>query len=93
MAGKKLLIALISSSMIAAPTVAMAQTSAAAGQAVAVQPAIETVQGSASHCEPGDDDCRRHGGFIIPLIALALVILGLLIMLKDDEDELPVTPA
>ena len=33
-----------------------------------------------------------RGGFIIPLLALAAVILGILVLIEDDEDGLPTSP-
>jgi hypothetical protein len=68
-----------------APTMTMAQSSAAASTAAAteVAPADETVDGE-----------QLRGGFIIPLIALIAIILGLCIAtdLCGDDDDLPTSP-
>jgi hypothetical protein len=66
------------------PTVAAAQTSAAAAKATQVAPAGENVQGS-----------ELRGGFIIPLIALIAIILGLCVatdICGGNNDELPHSP-
>jgi hypothetical protein len=33
-----------------------------------------------------------HGGFIIPLLAIIAVILGILVLVEDDDDTLPHSP-
>ena len=33
-----------------------------------------------------------HGGFIIPLLALAAVILGIIVLVSDDDEDLPHSP-
>jgi hypothetical protein len=33
-----------------------------------------------------------HGGWVIPLLALAAVILGLIVLLDNDDDTLPHSP-
>jgi hypothetical protein len=38
-----------------------------------------------------EDASELNGGFIIPLLALAAVILGILVLIKD-EDDLPSSP-
>jgi hypothetical protein len=63
-------------------TPALAQANAASAPAVA--PATETV-------DEGSEMFGR-GGFIIPLLAVTAVILGLLILLDDDEEDLPTSP-
>ena len=50
-------------------------TIAVAQSAAPVEPASESVEGS-----------ELRGGFIIPGVALILVILAIIILLKDDED-------
>jgi hypothetical protein len=64
---------------MAAPTMAAAQTSAAATTEVA--PAGENVQGS-----------ELRGGFIIPLIALVAIILGIIAATRGNDDNLPHSP-
>ena len=65
---KGLIAATASVALMAAPTMAMEQSSAAASAAAAteVAPAGETVEGE-----------QLRGGWIIPLIALIAIILGL----------------
>ena len=77
---KGLIAAATSVAMVATPTLATAQTSAAVGRAE-VAPASETVQGS-----------ELRGGFIIPLIALIAIILGILAAMHDDDKDLPHSP-
>ena len=79
---KGLIAAATSIAMVTAPTVAVAQTTAATTQEVT--PATETVQGE-----------QLRGGFIIPLIALIAVILGLCVgtdICGGDDDDLPTSP-
>jgi hypothetical protein len=63
---------------MAAPTMAAAQTSAAATE---IAPAGENVQGS-----------ELRGGFIIPLIALIAIILGIIAATRGNDDNLPTSP-
>ena len=80
---KKLIAATASVALMAAPTVALAKSSAAAAATHEVAPADESVDGSA-----------LRGGFIIPLIALIAVILGLCaadVICSGDEDP-PTSP-
>ena len=63
-------------------TPALAQVNAAAPLAVA--PATETV-------EEGSE-MFGNGGFIIPLVAVALVVLGVLVLIDNDDDDLPTSP-
>jgi hypothetical protein len=83
---KRLIAAAASVALMTAPTVALAQTSAATSASAAreVAPAVETVEG---------DELR--GGFIIPLIALIAVILGLCVatdICGGDDEEPPTSP-
>jgi hypothetical protein len=69
-----------------APTMAMAQSSAAASTAAVteVAPADETVEGE-----------QLRGGFIIPLIALIAIILGICAgtsVCGGDDDDIPHSP-
>jgi len=72
--------------MIAAPTIATAQTTTAttASARSEVAPGAESVDGD-----------QLRGGFIIPLIALIAIILGLCVatdLCGGDEDDLPTSP-
>lgn len=78
---KGIIAATASVALMVAPTMAAAQTSAAAARATEVSPAGESVQGS-----------ELRGGFIIPLIALIAIILGILAATHDDDDDLPHSP-
>lgn len=81
---KGLIAATTSVALIAAPTVAVAQTSAAAARSAEVAPATERVEGE-----------QLRGGFIIPLIALIAIILGLCVATDQcggDDDDLPHSP-
>ena len=82
MAFKGLIAAATSIAMVAAPTVATAQTAASASREVA--PATETVDGE-----------QLRGGWIIPLIALIAIILGICAatdICGGDDDDLPTSP-
>ena len=86
MAFKGLIAAATSVALMAAPTMALSQTSATASASAAreISPATETVEG---------DELR--GGFIIPLIALIAIILGLCVatdICGGDDEDLPTSP-
>ena len=84
MAFKALIAAAASVALMTAPTMAAAQTSAAASRTTEVAPAMETVDGE-----------QLRGGFIIPLIALIAVILGLCVatdICGGDDEDLPTSP-
>ena len=83
---KGLIAAATSVAMIAAPTIATAQTTAASTASASreVAPATESVDGD-----------QLRGGFIIPLIALIAVILGLCVatdLCGGDDEEPPTSP-
>ena len=83
---KGLIAATASVALIAAPTMAVAQTTAATVASVTqeVAPSTETVDGE-----------QLRGGFIIPLIALIAIILGLCVgtdICGGDDDDLPHSP-
>lgn len=83
---KGLIAATTSVALIAAPTMAVAQTTTATAAAAtyAVEPATETVDGE-----------QLRGGFIIPLIALIAIILGLCVgtdICGGDDEDLPHSP-
>jgi hypothetical protein len=83
---KGLIAAATSVALMTAPTMALAQSSAATSASATheVAPAAETVDGE-----------QLRGGFIIPLIALIAVILGLCVatdICGGNNDELPTSP-
>jgi hypothetical protein len=83
---KGLIAAATSIALVTAPTIAVAQTTAATAAAATqeVAPATETVDGE-----------QLRGGFIIPLIALIAIILGLCVATDQcggDDDDLPHSP-
>jgi hypothetical protein len=83
---KGLIAAATSIALVTAPTVAVAQTTAATTASVTqeVSPAGETVDGQ-----------QLRGGFIIPLIALIAIILGLCVgtdICGGDDNDLPHSP-
>ncbi len=81
---KGLIAGAASVALMTAPTMAAAQTSAAAARTTEVTPASETVDGE-----------QLRGGFIIPLIALIAIILGLCVatdLCGGDDDDLPTSP-
>lgn len=84
---KGLITAATALAMVATPAVATAQQTSVAARASAAEatPAGETVEGDNEMFQ------RRRRGFIIPLIAITLIILGLLIVF-DDNDGAPVSP-
>ena len=75
---KASLVAMLATSMAAAPV--MAQSAPA--------PAVESARGGAQM----DDASALRGGFIIPLIAIIAIILGILAATHDDDDDLPHSP-
>lgn len=74
---KGIVTAAASVALIAAPTVAVAQSASVAA------PAIEQVEG---------DEMFGRGGFVIPLIAIIAIILGILAATNDGDSHPPVTP-
>ena len=81
---KGLIAATASVALIAAPTMAAAQTAAPTARTTQVAPADEDIDGS-----------QLRGGFIIPLIALIAIILGLCVatdICGGDDEELPTSP-
>jgi type IV secretory pathway VirB2 component (pilin) len=68
-----LLAAIAAASMAAAPVVAAPKRAPAAAAEVA--PAPETVEGE-----------QIRGGFLLPLAIIIAIILGVLLLTKDDED-------
>ncbi len=76
---KGLIAAASAVALVATPAVAASNNAAAASRAAAqVAPAGETVEGS-----------ELRGGFIIPLAAIVLIILGIIILVKDNEGGRP----
>jgi hypothetical protein len=83
---KGLIAATTAVALIASPTVAVAQSTAATTRAATeVAPASETVT----------EGSQLKGGFIIPLIALIAIILGICAATEicgGDDDDLPHSP-
>ena len=83
---KGLIAAATSLALVTAPTMAVAQSTAATAASASreVAPATERVDGE-----------QLRGGWIIPLIALIAIILGLCVatdLCGGDDDELPTSP-
>ena len=72
-----ILAAIAAASMAAAPVVAAPKPAAA--PATEVAPASETVDGE-----------QIRGGFLLPLAIIIAIILGVLLLTKDDEE--PASP-
>lgn len=72
-----ILAALAASSMAAAPVVAAPKAPAA--PAAEVAPRSETVEGE-----------QIRGGFLLPLAIIIAILIGVVLLTKDDED--PVSP-
>jgi hypothetical protein len=70
---KSILAAVAAASMAAAPVVAAPKPAPAAPAEVA--PAAETVEGE-----------QIRGGFLLPLAVIIAIIIGVLLLTKDDED-------
>lgn len=65
---------------------------ATAAIALATTPVLaQTVAAPATETVAEDSEMFGRGGFIIPLIAVAVVILGILVLVDDDEEEPPVS--
>ncbi|HEX8380524.1 MAG TPA: hypothetical protein VF619_08260 [Allosphingosinicella sp.] len=72
---KSILAAIAAASMAAAPAVAAPKRAPVAE----VTPAAETVEGD-----------QIRGGFLLPLAIIIAIIIGVLLLTKDDEE--PVSP-
>ena len=83
---KGLIAAVAAIGLSATPAIAAANNSANAARAASVEvaPASETVE--------GDSELFGRGGFIIPLIAIVLIVIGIYIAVDDDEEGPPVSP-
>ena len=77
---KSIIAATASLALVATPTVAAA-AQAAPPAATEVAPASENVSGS-----------ELHGGFILPLIALAAIILVIVLATRHHHTNLPTSP-
>ena len=74
---KKLIAAAAAAALVISPTVAAAQSAP-----VEVAPATEQVEGE-----------QIRGGFILPLAIIVAIIIGVLLLTKDDDkDNLPKSP-
>lgn len=87
---KGLIAAASAVAVMATPSVAIAQSAPVAPVApvAAVAPIGETVSGDSELFGRG----KRRGGFIIPLAVLIAIILGILVLIDDKDDDLPVSP-
>ncbi|MGF1549935.1 MAG: hypothetical protein ACFBQW_05310 [Sphingomonadaceae bacterium] len=69
---------------------------AIAATGLAISPAIAAQQSAAPATEIVDADSQLFGdddtGFVIPLLALVAVILGILTLIDDDDEQVPVSP-
>ncbi len=72
---KSVLVAMAAASMAAAPVVAASK----AAPAAEVAPESETVEGE-----------QIRGGFLLPLAIIIAIILGVILLTKDDEE--PASP-
>lgn len=72
-----ILAAMAAASLAAAPVVA--QPKPAAASATEVAPQSETVEGE-----------KIRGGFLLPLAIIIAIIIGVILLTRDDED--PISP-
>ena len=75
MGGKSVIAALSAIALTAAPTAVSAQTAAPPAAATEVHPGSETVEGN-----------EIRGGYLLPLAIIIAIIIGVLLLTKDDED-------
>lgn len=73
---KRFTAAAVAACLVAAPTVAAAQTAAP------VAPAVESVE----------DGNEIRGGYLLPLAVIVAVVIAVILLTGDDEDGDPVTP-
>jgi type IV secretory pathway VirB2 component (pilin) len=73
---KKLIAAAAAAALVISPTVAAAQSAP-----VEVAPATEQVEGE-----------QIRGGFILPLAIIVAIIIGVLLLTKDEDEDVPPTP-
>jgi glycerol uptake facilitator-like aquaporin len=79
---KGLIAAAAAAALATTPVVASAQASAQSTAATTeLAPADESVEGS-----------ELRGGFIIPFVVIIVIILGILVFIDDEDNELPITP-
>lgn len=75
----------------------MATPAIASAQAAPVAPAAETVSADSAlgtyRCDRDRDGVLEPcgGGILIPLLALAAVILGILVLIDDDDEDRPIS--
>jgi hypothetical protein len=83
---KGLIAAATAVALSATPAIAAGNQSAAAARAASVEvaPAGETVE--------GDSELFRRGGFIIPLLVIAVILLGIYVAVDDNGNNPPVSP-
>lgn len=78
--------AVIASMMLSLPAYSAAAASVRASQSVPSTVVSAPVSGVRAGAELQNESELRRGGFVIPLLALGAVILGLLVLLQDDDD-------
>jgi hypothetical protein len=75
-----------------ASLVALSMTSAPALAAASSADRLSVVGSQSARAGVAlEDESNMGGGFLIPLLALGAVVLGILVLL-DDEDDLPTSP-
>jgi type IV secretory pathway VirB2 component (pilin) len=75
MRSKSVIAVLSALAMIVSPTVAAARGASPAPRSTEVEPASEKVEGE-----------QIRGGFLLPLAVIIAIIIGVLLLTKDDED-------
>ncbi len=77
----KALTTAVAASALAMSSVAVAQQAAPSAASTQLEPMSEEVEGS-----------QVRGGFLLPLAFVIAVIVGVLLLTKDDEEDFPVSP-
>ena len=78
--GRMLAAAAVSASLVSSPVLAASSSASALGSATSVRAGADM-----------QDQSDLHGGFIIPLLVLAAVVLAVVIIV-DDGDGAPASP-
>ena len=83
---KGLIAAVAAIGLSATPAIAAANSAASTARVASAEiaPAGETVE--------GDSEMFGRGGFIIPLVAIILIVIGIYIAVDDDEEGPPISP-
>jgi hypothetical protein len=77
--GKVALKAIVAASLVSGPTVAQAATAQSGAGALSISQARTGAEMTS--------DNELGGGFIIPLLALAAIIAGILVVIDNDDDQ------